>query len=75
MPSLKLAGPAGKLVLEAAKRAAAFDRDSQALGAAGILNGRDEQLHVPVALGSAFAVDRQPPLGIITGVLVFLSGL
>ena len=50
MPSLKLAGPAGKLVLEAAKRAAAFDRDSQALGPARVLDGRDEQLHVPVAL-------------------------
>ena len=75
VPSLKLARPAGKLVLEAAKRAAAFDRDGQALGPAGILDGRDEQLHVPVALASALAVDRQPPLGIISGVLVFLPGL
>ena len=50
VPPLKLAGPAGKLVLEAAKRAAASDRDSQALGPARILDGRDEQLHVPVAL-------------------------
>ncbi len=50
MPSLKLAGPVGKLVLEAAKRAAASDRDSQPLGPARVLDGRDEQLHVPVAL-------------------------
>jgi hypothetical protein len=50
VPSLKLAGPAGKLVLEAAKRAAACDRDGQALGAAGVLDGRDEQLYVRVAL-------------------------
>ena len=70
MPPLKLAGPAGKLVLGAAKPAAAFDRDSQALSPAGILDGRDEQLHVPVALAAWTA----SPLGIITGVLVFLSG-
>ena len=50
MPPLELAGPAGKLVPGAAKRAAAFDRDGQALGPAGILDGRDEQLHVAVAL-------------------------
>ena len=41
MPPLKLAGPAGKLVLEAAKRAAASDRDSQALAPARILDRRD----------------------------------
>src|SRR5437764_12601271 len=75
MPPLKLARPASKLVLEAAKRAAASDRDSQALGPARVLDGRDEQHHVPVALARALAMDRQPPLGIITGVLVFLSGL
>jgi hypothetical protein len=50
VPSLKLAGPAAKLVLEAAKRAAACDRDGQPLGPAGILDGGDEQLHVPGAL-------------------------
>ena len=50
MPSLKLAGPACELVLEAAERAAASDRDGQALGTPGVLDGRDEQLHVLVAL-------------------------
>ena len=47
--ALKLAGPTDKLVLEAAKRAAASDRDGQALGPAGVLDRRDEQLHVLVA--------------------------
>jgi hypothetical protein len=42
VPSLKLAGRACELVLEAAKRAAAVDRDGQALGTAGVLDGRDD---------------------------------
>src|SRR5947209_2369544 len=64
-PSVQLIRSASEDVFESAKRPSAVNGDLQSVGLVGIGEGVDEELHVVVAVVRAFAVDQQPPIGVV----------
>ena len=62
VPTVELVGPSGEHVLEPPERTSSLDGDVEAVGLLGVVDGADEQLHVPVAGVRSLTVNPQPAL-------------